>query len=306
MLLTALLGVGLALTMLMRGLLTKEPTLNGRHLHTWVTSLAQLDPAENDQAAAAIAQAGTNALQFLLEWIQYERPPWRARLADLVQNLPPVTLSLPLSERIHFGPRYYLADGTVAAFAVLKTNAAPVLQDLVKLMNDPAAPETAMRATRALRFLGTNALPALLRVVQNPRHPCGLEALLSIRGMPNLQETHSLAIPALLACLNDHYQSIKVVVAAQILGDLRAAPDLCVPELTACLSSNQAAQARSAAAQALGKFKIDARSAVPTLNRSLKDNNTDVRLGATAALEQIAPEVLTNNSGQLLLNQDAK
>jgi len=59
-----------------------EPRYQNRPLSYWVAMLAgpQARRPEAKEAPAAVTTIGTNALPFLLDWIQYEPPPWNAKL----------------------------------------------------------------------------------------------------------------------------------------------------------------------------------------------------------------------------------
>ena len=79
----AILAATLALITLFRA---KEPTYKGRALSNWVISGYQNPGPE---AETAIGEIGTNGIPFLLEWIQYEPAPWRAKLAATVVRIAP-------------------------------------------------------------------------------------------------------------------------------------------------------------------------------------------------------------------------
>ena len=55
-----------------------EPRYGGRALSEWVRRPA------GDTQGDAIRQIGTNAVRFLLEWMQYERPPWKEHVYVIV------------------------------------------------------------------------------------------------------------------------------------------------------------------------------------------------------------------------------
>ena len=77
----ALLGVGVAAVVgLVAALALRpaEPRYGGRALSQWVRRPA------GDTQGDAIRQIGTNAVPFLLEWMQYERPAWKSDVYGIV------------------------------------------------------------------------------------------------------------------------------------------------------------------------------------------------------------------------------
>jgi hypothetical protein len=133
----------------------------------------------------------TNALPFLLKWIQHEPVRWRRTLASRIRNLPPERICLPLGNCIAEDRRDKLARGAAIVLDRLGPKAAPATDILARMMNDTAANLTSIRATRVLGNIGTNSIPALLKVVQNPQHPrhsdarFALARIISIRGTPD-------------------------------------------------------------------------------------------------------------------------
>jgi PBS lyase HEAT-like repeat-containing protein len=164
---------------------THEPHYNGRPLHYWITALgmlqhidpnSQVEVLSHSRTGNVFRQLDTNALPYLLEWIQYEPSQWRYRLANHVIGLPPQAFFMPLAERIQPQRREVLAEGALIAFDFLGTKATPAIPDLARLMDNQAAPQSASRAAFALGAIGTNSVPALLKVSQNSNHPCQQDA----------------------------------------------------------------------------------------------------------------------------------
>jgi hypothetical protein len=50
----------------------------------------------DSQSFEAIGQIGTNALPYLVRWIQYEKPRWKTSLNLVGAKLPPSIQRLPL------------------------------------------------------------------------------------------------------------------------------------------------------------------------------------------------------------------
>src|SRR5215471_16006553 len=105
-----------------------EPRYKGRSLSWWIRVYSDSSPTE---AAAedfpkfteiehAIRTIGTNALPFLLKWIQKEPPSWHRaahnKLPDSIKDAAPAKLLID-------GPGYDKASQAVVAFGALGTNA---------------------------------------------------------------------------------------------------------------------------------------------------------------------------------------
>lgn len=264
----------------------------GRPLRHWVSILGVFSSqgGQLEQAVDALTRAGTNALPFLVRWIQYEPRPSRERSAHLIAPIAPQSLT----ERLTFPRRERLAEGATFAFKLIGKDATTAMPQLVSLMNNPAAPDTAERAAQALSYIGTNALPPLLAVIDNPKHPCREAAVMAVEGMhKQLGPCAEMVVPHLIPCLTDPADADVQSAAATTLGRLRSAPDLAVPALAACLTStNDILQVE--AAGALGRFGSMATGAVPVLAAALKSPDQRLSWLARNALVKIAPETLTN------------
>ena len=149
------------------------PTYNGRSLRHW-TLLAN----EGDQQATAVlAKIEPKDIPYLVAWLPYEGPSWRAPLYHRVIKMKPSAIFEPLAIWIGRRQREDLARGAMAGLMALGTNAAPALQQLTTMMNNfAAAPTTSQRATRVLATLGTNALPALVETGRDPTNPAHVSA----------------------------------------------------------------------------------------------------------------------------------
>ena len=122
----------------------------------------------NDRASAerdeALRQIGTNAVPFLLSWIQYETPPWKYRVYHLVN---PILARLGISKGLDDRKLEYQAVGAVWAFKALGDKADYALGDLEKLFNDPAHQLAARRAAMVLVRRGIPTPVPLLMAVTN-------------------------------------------------------------------------------------------------------------------------------------------
>jgi hypothetical protein len=247
---------------------------------------------DKDAASNAIAHIGTNSLPFLLQWIQHEPTQWRGKLRGLLARLP-YNWSLRMSDRIAHPRSERLAFGTYEAFGILGPRATPALPDLCRFMDATNAPETSVRATAILRFLGTNALPALLAVMQDPRHPRRRQAVASLGSMRDIGDAAKLSVPAIIACTRETNDENLAFWATRALGSLKAVPELSVPALVSCLQRTNA-RLHVEAADALAAFGPQAIGAIPALTNAVADSNQDVWDSVMTALHKIAPDTFTN------------
>jgi hypothetical protein len=134
----------------------REPEYNGAPLSKW---LERYNVGQNVEAAKAIQHIGTNALPFLLRWIQYEPPGWRYALDHLHTRLPS---SVQKTRAVHWlfdDKAEERADRAVSGFEVLGPEAAPAWPDLVHLFNNEKAQGTQRRAWICMASIGFHSSP---------------------------------------------------------------------------------------------------------------------------------------------------
>ena len=135
----------------------REPEYKGVPLSNWLERYVDNKP----QSAEALKHIGTNALPFLLRWIQYETPGWRNFLNHLHARLPS---SMQKSRAFHWlldDEAQRRAELAVEAFWALGPKASPASDELLRLAltENPRAPNTQRRATEALMNMA-QAAPA--------------------------------------------------------------------------------------------------------------------------------------------------
>ena len=138
-----------------------EPKYNEVALSTWLARCGSTNQAESLAAVAAIRHIGTNALPFLIRWIQYE-PGWKDTLGRKILGWP-VLGSRRDVQKLIWNMTQYRAITAVNGFRILGSEANPALPELQRLADNPKAPETAIRATQCLilmtqRFPGIDSL----------------------------------------------------------------------------------------------------------------------------------------------------
>jgi hypothetical protein len=133
----------------------REPVYNGVPLSKW---LERYKDGNNVEATQALRHIGTNALPFLLRWIQYETPGWRNFLNNLQARLPS---SMQKTRALHWlfkDKAEHRAELAAEAFGALGANT-PATDELrrLALTDNPRAPNTQRRATFALMNMGPSA-----------------------------------------------------------------------------------------------------------------------------------------------------
>jgi HEAT repeat protein len=251
-----------------------EPVYQGLPLSHWTTNLYPLGSTNTSlvpEAREAIRGIGTNAIPFLLRWIQFKSAD-----ADKV--------AIDANDG-----RMLLAYGSAHAFEALGHLGNGAVPVLARWANSSAPTHNRYLYLQALAGIGPEGLPALLSVMTNRANNARLYAISAVE---SLGTNAAPAIPTLIALLQDPDHDANFF-AASALGGLRLQPQLAVPALQRLLQDGRS-QARYVAIISLGMFRSEARSAVPDLMPFLNDPSHHVRSSATNALRKIAPEVLTN------------
>jgi hypothetical protein len=224
---TAFVGLALTLALLLRH--DDEPRYNGRPLSKWLQVYSENVMSQNtpefSEAEQAIRTIGTNALPYLLKWIQQQPPPWHRtahrKLPESVSDSAPVRLLID-------GRGYETANGAMLAFDILGSNAAPAIPEMVAAMNGTTNRTTAVRIIAALSGIGAPALPHMAAALSNTN------------------QTGRSAIPAYIRLMARHVGT-----------------NACLPPLTAALQDPDPA-VRSSASWALSKLAPDLLTNAPT------------------------------------------
>jgi hypothetical protein len=278
----------------------REPTYGGHPLSYWIRRYN--DPtSDRVHAEEAIQHIGTNAIPYLLRWMEYQPSGWRVWLANLYDP--------------EFGrgwtwiPRWAVrndaasrAGEAMVAFHALGPTASAAVPQLGRLARDPKQHGS---GTIALAGIGPPAIGELVAILSdttispNIRFEATRELNELVYGpavMGRLGTNGNQAVLPLIRNLSDVDQFVASEAAAT-LGVLKLQPTSAVPALTLALS-NTNALVRASSAKALGLFSRPARSAVPALQTAMGDTDTEVRESASNALVHIAPEALTNSPSQ--------
>jgi hypothetical protein len=277
----------------------REPEYNGKKLSEWLrvvygqsVSADSLKMATDSETA--VRQIGTNALPFLLKWIQVDPklPAWREKLFIFVYYRTfNRRAKYAILERLD-SPELRSARA-MWAFKTLGPDARAAVPDLVNVAKNQRTGASA--AVTVLGYIGPDALPALLVFAGDITFKYRVDAIGAIGQVPYLGTNAHATVVCLTNCLKVQDLDMKVAgEAAVVLGQFGIESEISVPALAECLRSRDATL-RSWGAIGLEKFAETARKAVPDLRASSEDTDEYVRLCATNALRKIAPEVLTNS-----------
>jgi hypothetical protein len=297
-----------------------EPRYGGRSLSAWLLVSQQIWSGKLttpgwQESSDAIRQMGTNGLPYVLDWMAYERPPWRTQVLATLKKLPTAIAGNPGLEKFVLGQGEARAEATIWAFKALGAEARPIVPELFELSYSSKNPATSRRAEAALDNLGADGLAPMLAAIASGKikHRAGaiswltafrpvdlnLSPLHSRLPMPALHEQVSrssswgtnaaLAVPVLLRFTGDRDSEVAVA-AMKALGMLRLDAPEVVPVLADRLKDSRPS-VRIAAAEYLSWFGEEARPALPALVEALHDAEYLVRYQVTNSLRSIAPDL---------------
>lgn len=208
------------------GLLARdsEPRYHGRSLSKWLvlywSRAGTQDSPEDKQAEQAIRAIGTNALPYLLRWIQHEPPSWhraaRVTLPESVSESAPARLLVD-------GPGYERAGGAMLAFIILGTNATSSIPYLVTMIKDTNHPRTAARALAALSCLGAPAFPHMSAALADTNQIHRVRIALNLGFFMARDVGTNVCLPPLKAVLNDPDPEVRAA-ASRALSRLTNTP----------------------------------------------------------------------------------
>ena len=270
----------------------REPSYQGRTLSEWLRGyrqpLGSTAPVISNEAADAVRHIGTNALSFLLKWMQEPQ-----KLSPAREKFLTVAFRVAYMWKLGSTPREVVlrmaasrelrAASALWGFVILGTNASPAIPDLVELARK-GEPWRSPAALSALGYLGKDALPPLLAFAADPRFPFRNEAMGALGAMHYIGTNAHPAVLWLIESLDDPKVDGG---AADILGRLCLESEISVPALAAHLQSTNELVRRFVVI-GLGKFGAQAQSVVPELYKRLDDPDAYVRDSATNALRAIA------------------
>ncbi len=241
-----------------------EPTYQGRTLSQWlITAIdcrySYTDAAKAKQSTNAVHQIGTNALPWLVRWLDCKIPKWRDKMFD---RLPMQTFAHPRLARPLLGPAATRLWLSVTGFEILGEEAAPAVPALIALAGNWESENKSQGVLLALSQLGNSGATCLVSVVTNS-------------SIPTRQRTTAAMLLALSS------------------GRPRTNLTWAIPALARCAGETQLSKAVTDALDALAK---QSPSVTPKLFEACSSTDAMTREGATNALRLIAPQMLTGGS----------
>ena len=258
-----------------------EPSYGGRPLSAWLLQCQMFSLTGTEQrmqADQAIRHIGTNAIPYLLQYIQYETPVWKTKTqVDINELLRRLGRDWRWRDR-----RVARAQGAAVAFQVLGTDAEGAIGELTRLMNQTNSRATRFRAAYTLPCLGAKSIPPLLAVLTNQQ--AEVRAVVTSSLQPLGTNARPL-VPTLIQCLQDK-DTVVSMGAPQALGGFKIERSTAVPALIDSLQ-NPRTGVRGMAARSLPEFGVEALPALPALSNLLNDPSPPVRREATNAIARL-------------------
>jgi hypothetical protein len=234
---------------------------------------------------------GTNAVPYLVKWIQYETPGWKTLLRKGFDYAPAKLRPKALFSEA----KHDRADSCPRAFATLGPQSAPAVPELCrvfeKLYGGTNPPPAYARIGTTFLVLGTNVFPEVQQLLTNRGNAHRLGAAAALAAMRKDQQTS----PVLIACLQDPNPLITEI-GARSLGDIRlldaGPPDQTVAVFTNALQrgSPWVREQITLAIAKLGMYRHDFDPAwhslpLPALTNALTDLSAPVRNAASNAIK---------------------
>ncbi len=205
-----LVGCGIAALLILTLWREREPQYKGRSLSQWLAILDRGDPLISTQEAeTAVRQIGTNGIPVLLKWLEYQQPPWRARLGMLCYKLPE-KLAEPF-ERLVVGPGPLRQRYAYSALYLLAQDASPAIPVLARHIAGPASEGVVV----LIAHMGDAGLPTVLPIATNAAERTILRTIVIQEvgnGWAQFASTNAL-VSALICCLQDTNEDVTIATA---------------------------------------------------------------------------------------------
>jgi hypothetical protein len=264
----------------------REPEYKGKRLSEWVRTAPSPYGWDRGETERAIRHMGTNALPWLLDWLNDEPPPpWKIKVLKIVQKFPK-RLGGGFAQQA-LQPNYVRFNFASTGFWVLGRDARGAIPGLVRLAKNPKCRNGGRNAVDILTHLGDEAIPELIAILRAPvtavRRP--VIDYFHLLGTGGLGTNANAAAEAMVFCLNDSDHHIRSD-AALALATFALRPKVVVPAL-AISCGDAVSEVRQSALSALAVFGEAARPARLAIVQALHDPDANVRSAAAMALEQI-------------------
>jgi hypothetical protein len=281
-----LLGCGIAAILLFTLFREREPRNAGDTLSQWVFRL-EVTSGNPDRISAedAIKHIGTNALPFLIKWIQYEEPPWRRRLNALCSKLPQKLtnpFSYFLDERL-----YVRKSGAFSALYILGPDASPAIPTLLHLIQ--TQPLTIQESMTALAAIGGDGFTPVLRILTDQASPNRIPAINAIADadLQAKRPLNPIVLSTLTNCLADTNRELAFC-AAEILCRYDSHKELGMKTFIDALQLEDK-KLRQYAVMRLN-ISLKRGYSIPVLLQFLQDTNSPLSPYSASVLSEMAAE----------------
>jgi hypothetical protein len=264
-----------------------EKKYEGTHvassLSIWVAwyGADKSDPSQQKRAAEGIRNLRTNALPYLLTWIQCDGDPTNQ-----------ATENAAADKRSQ--------DAAIAFDALESADSLPAVPSLTAMMNDTNHLMTATNAITALYVIARNGGEKATEALQTylaDTNSLNRMFVAIYFGMSANFGAKSSIVTQLIRCTDDHDRLVRGCAAnslAKIAQRSNHPPaKLLVPVLVDCLQQGYFAKAQKNIIQGLAAYGSEATNAVPALIAVTILQDEDMRAAATNAILKIQPEALT-------------
>lgn len=243
-------------------LAAREPRYHGRSLTSWLQQCSDTPLAETqrlDEAQKAIrALPLDKVLPRLLRLVETKDDPASQWIKDKSEELKLDFLKWRLAEDCQ--------QLGIAGFETLATNAAPAINALAKLLDDP---KHAFTAARCLAGIGKPAESALCQCLTNQEWRV---RQMSVFVLASVTDDVEVYVDRLTNSLHDSDESVRFA-AVQGIGAQTELPDKVIPLLLAALADPGETIASNAAA-ALEDFGTNAVTAFPVLSNVVEKGSS--------------------------------
>jgi len=173
----------------------REPEYGGKRLSEWVE---EYSTSRSVVSVDAIGHIGTNALPYLLKWIRYKAPPWKAKMLEAASSA-----LQTINGKWGFADwRELRGYRAVRAFRALGSAAAAAIPELTDMIEGRVEIGERAFAVDALLNLGSAGLPAVATVLTNRANWLS-PPIYSVHRLGRLGTNARPAVPALQFLLTD-------------------------------------------------------------------------------------------------------